>query len=66
MPKAKTPKSKRGEVKNEVAQAARESELRDLVDRVETEKSGACAPQTKAPTTSSRGECATSNCFGAF
>jgi hypothetical protein len=40
MPKPKTGKSEHKVGGDEVAQAARERELRDLIDRVETEKSG--------------------------
>jgi hypothetical protein len=49
MPKPKTAKSERGDVKDEVAQAARERELRDLIDRVETEKSGRVRPSNESP-----------------
>jgi hypothetical protein len=49
MPKPKTAKSERGDIKDEVAQAARERELRDLIDRVETEKSGSVRPSNETP-----------------
>jgi hypothetical protein len=49
MPRAKTAHSERGDVKDKVAQAARERELRDLIDRVETEKSGSVRPSNESP-----------------
>jgi hypothetical protein len=49
MPKPKTAKSEHGDTKDEVAQAAREHELRDLIDRVETEKSGSVRLSNESP-----------------
>jgi hypothetical protein len=47
--RAKTANSERAGVKDKVSQAARERELRDLIDRVETEKSGSVRPSNESP-----------------
>jgi hypothetical protein len=44
MPKRKTSKTNR-----EIAQADRERELRELIERVETEKSGSKPPEKESP-----------------
>lgn len=44
MPKRKTSKTSR-----EMVQADRERELRDLIERVETEKSGGAPPEKESP-----------------
>jgi len=43
MPKRKTSKTR------EMAQAERERELRELIERVETEKSGSTPPEKESP-----------------
>jgi hypothetical protein len=51
MPKPKSGKRQQQnkDSKDEVAQAARERELRDLIGRVEAEKSGAARPTSESP-----------------
>jgi hypothetical protein len=45
----KTEKSGQEASKDEEAQAARERELRDMIDRVEAEKSGRAPPSKESP-----------------
>ena len=49
MPKPKAGKSEHKLSKDKVAQAARERELRDLINRVESEKSGSVRPSGESP-----------------
>jgi hypothetical protein len=49
MSKPNTGKSKHKGDKDEVAQVTRERELRDLIERVETEKSGSVRPLKESP-----------------
>jgi len=49
MPARETGKGERGNVKPGDAQAARERELRDLIERVETRKGGDPSPSNESP-----------------
>jgi hypothetical protein len=49
MTKPKTGDGEQGASTDEVAQAARESELRALIDRVEAKKSGSVRPSADSP-----------------
>jgi hypothetical protein len=49
MPTRETGKAGRGNVKAEDPQAARERELRDMIERVESKKAGDASPSNESP-----------------